>query len=167
MEFAVSGFFHPLWSAAIHDEWIHNLQANRPDLDASRLQRTRDLMNRAVPEALVTDYEHLTSSLILPDPDDRHVLAAAIHGKANGILTFNLRHFPSEALAPFGITAQSPDTFLTQIIKGQENEFLEMARLHRARLVRPPKQPSEYAATLRQCQLSQIADLLERNVNKI
>ncbi len=69
-------------------------------------------MDAAIDDCLIEGYEHLISSLTLPDTDDRHVLAAAIHGKAQVILTCNQRHFPKKALAPFGITAEHPDHFL-------------------------------------------------------
>src|SRR5450759_1201889 len=67
-------------------------------LDETRLQRTRNLMNLAVRDAVVTGYEPLIGSLNLPDLDDRHVLAAAIRARAQIIVTFNLRDFPPEAL---------------------------------------------------------------------
>ena len=77
MHLAWARLVHARWTDAIHDEWIRNLLANRPDLSRAQLERTRALMERAVPEASVTGYEHRISALTLPDPDDRHVLAAA------------------------------------------------------------------------------------------
>jgi hypothetical protein len=59
-----------------------------------------------------TDYEVLIDSLKLPDPDDRHVLAAAIKAKAQVIVTANLRDFPAEALRPWDIDPKSPDEFV-------------------------------------------------------
>jgi len=167
MECAVTEFYQPHWSADIHAEWIRNLLANRPDLDPARLQRTRDLMNRAIPQAMVTGYEPLIDTLTLPDHGDRHVLAAAIHSTASVIVTFNLRHFPAATLAPQGISAQPPDLFLMQAIAGQTDLFIEMARLHRARLTNPPKEAAAYIATLRDNQLTQIADLLDQHQHRI
>lgn len=69
----------PKWTDRILDEVFDNLRANRPDLDPARLDRTRRLMNDAIRDVMVTGYEHLIGQLELPDPDDRHVLAAAIH----------------------------------------------------------------------------------------
>lgn len=60
-------------------------------------------MNEAVPDSLVTGYESLIAGLDLPDVDDRHVLAAAIHCNADAIITFNLRDFPAEKLAQYDI----------------------------------------------------------------
>jgi hypothetical protein len=75
------------------------LIADRPDLNPVSIYRTRDLMNLHVREALVENYEHLTASVELPDPDDVHVVAAAIHCNASLIVTFNLKDFPTEALS--------------------------------------------------------------------
>lgn len=104
---------HPKWTNQILDELFRNLRANRPDLDPVRLDRTRRLMNEAIRDAIVTGHEHLIDHLELPDPDDRHVLAAAIHADAQLIVTHNLRDFPSERLAPLGVAALHPDDFLT------------------------------------------------------
>ena len=91
--------YAPLWSADIHEEWMRNLLADRPDIPASALERTRAIMDEHFPGAVVTGYTALAASLDLPDPGDTHVLAAAIEGEANIIVTRNLRHFPSERLA--------------------------------------------------------------------
>ncbi len=65
------------WSADIHQEWINALLRNEPHRHPTALERTRDLMNRATCDCLVTGYDKLISALDLPDPDDRHVLAGA------------------------------------------------------------------------------------------
>jgi hypothetical protein len=106
MWLARSGLFRARWTDAIHDEWIRNLLNDRSDLTAAQLERTRELMNAAVRDCLVTGYGHLIETLTLPDPDDRHVLAAAIQGGASVIVTFNLTDFPAETLQPYGIEAQ-------------------------------------------------------------
>lgn len=105
----------PKWTEQILDEVFRNLRANRPDLDPARLDRTRELMNASLRDVTVTGYEHRVVELALPDPDDRHVLAAAIHADAQLIVTKNLRDFPAEALAPWGVEAKHPDAFLTEL----------------------------------------------------
>ncbi len=167
MECAVADFYQPHWTEAIHEEWIRNLQANRPELPLERLLRTRDLMDRAVPQALVTGYEYAIETIALPDPGDRHVVAAALHSGASVIVTFNLRHFPVRSLAPLGIMAQPPDAFLMDVSTGQTRELLEMARLHRARLVNPPKDAASYIATLQQNHLIRLAELLALHIDEI
>src|SRR5208282_3003035 len=103
-------------SAKVHEEWIAALLRNRPDLNRQQLDRTRALMEAHVINAEVTGYEFLIDTLTLPDPNDRHVLAAAIHGGASIIVTANLRHFPAEKLAPHGLTAQHPDSFVFELM---------------------------------------------------
>ena len=106
MHLALIGLVRAKWSADVHEEWISNLLKKRPDLTRDKLERTRMLMDKHAVDALVTGYEDLIPGLQLPDPDDRHVLAAAIRGHADVIVTMNLRDFPSGAIGSFGIEAQ-------------------------------------------------------------
>jgi len=91
------------------------LRRDRPDLTPEQLQRTRELMDLSVPDCLVTGYEGLIDHLDLPDPDDRHVLAAAIRCQAGVIVTYNLKDFPQAALASHGMEAQHPDDFVSHL----------------------------------------------------
>ncbi len=100
------------WTDAILDEMAGALRRNRPDIPAAKLDRLRELMNRAVRDCLVVGYEPLIEGLKLPDPDDRHVLAAAIKAGAQVIVTRNLRDFPASDLAQWEIEAKSPDAFV-------------------------------------------------------
>ena len=74
MQLALTDLFRAKWSDAIHDEWMRNILADRPDIKPEELQRTRQLMDSGVRDALVTGYEFLIPTLSLPDKDDRHVL---------------------------------------------------------------------------------------------
>ncbi len=112
MRLALTGLFRARWTEQIHEEWMRNVLADRKDLRKEQLERTRDLMNRAVPDCLVTGYEDLIEQLTLPDPDDRHVLAAAIQGQAGVVVTTNLKHFPNKVLERHGLEAQRPDEFI-------------------------------------------------------
>ena len=109
---AIEGTVRAHWSDQILDEVFRNLKKNRPDLDPANLDRTRSLMCEALEDATVTGYESIIDGLVLPDPDDRHVLAAAIRAGAQLIVTVNLKDFPAPALDPFGIEAKGPDDFL-------------------------------------------------------
>ena len=116
MHLAFTGLFRARWSADVHEEWISSLLKKRPDLTRDKLERTRMLMDQDAVDALVTGYEDLIPGLQLPDPDDRHVLAAAIRGHADVIVTMNLRDFPSDTIGPFGIEAQHPDEFILHLL---------------------------------------------------
>lgn len=130
--------FRARWTSAIHDEWTRNVLAQRHDISPEKLQRTVDLMNEAVPDCLVENYEGLIDALDLPDPDDRHVLAAAIKCQADVIVTNNLKDFPPKVLSPYDIEAQTPDIFLGHLFDLNPTSFCSAVRQQRERLNNPP-----------------------------
>ena len=150
MQLALSDLFRARWTEQINDEWIEALLRKEPDRDRQKLERTRALMNKAVRGCLVESYEGLIPSLIgLPDKNDRHVLAAAIAGHCNCIVTQNLKDFPDEALAPYGIEIQHPDEFLSNLINLSPGAFCASVQKVRARLKNPPYTVAEYLDVLR------------------
>lgn len=112
LQLAVTGIFKARWTADIHREWIEALLRNEPHRDRAALERTRDLMDSKIRDCLVTGYEALIPVIELPDPNDRHIVAAAIVGRCDVIVTQNIKDFPEAVLAPYGITVQHPDEFL-------------------------------------------------------
>jgi predicted nucleic acid-binding protein len=149
LELAVADLYRAKWSDAVHEEWIGAVLRDRSDLTRARLERTRDLMNAHVRDALVKNFEPLIDILDLPDPADRHVVAAAIKGRADLIITANLRHFPAKALEPWGLEAQHPDDFLTHQFHLAQPVFLQAVKTVRVRLKNPPKNVEDYLDTLR------------------
>jgi predicted nucleic acid-binding protein len=109
---AQAGLIQAKWTEAILDEAFAALRKDRPDLDPAKLDRTRALMATAVRDWRVDGYEDLIPTFTLPDPDDRHVLAAAVHAQASTIVTANLRHFPAPTLGSFDVQAVDPDNFI-------------------------------------------------------
>lgn len=109
---AQAGLVQAKWTDTILDEVFQNLQENRPDLPAARLARTRELMTGAIRDVLVVGYEPLIDVVTLPDPDDRHVVAAAIRARAQLIVTANIRDFPAASLAAWDVEAVTPDDFV-------------------------------------------------------
>lgn len=162
-----AGLFHARWTLAIQDEWTRNLLANRPDIDPNVLRVTQERMVVAIPDCLVTHYEPLIDALQLPDPDDRHVLAAAITGHADAIVTLNLKDFPAETLARYNLEAQHPDDFVMNQLELREYEALAAIKRQRARLKNPPRSPSEFIDTLEQQGLVQSARRLRERINLI
>ena len=158
---AASDVFQAKWTADIHREWIEALLRNEPHRDRAALQRTCDLMDRATRDCLVTGYENLVPTLNLPDPDDRHVLAAAIAGRCDVIVTSNLRHFPNAAVEPFGIDVRHPDEFLCDCFDLAPSAFREAIRKVRGRLKKPPFTVREYLANLSRHGLAATAAKLE------
>lgn len=145
---AHAGLVRARWTEAIHDEWVRNVLADNPALSPDRLARTRSLMNEAVRDCLVTGYEDLIESLSLPDPDDRHVLAAAIRADAEVIVTFNLMDFPAAVLAAFNVEAQHPDDFLVSLFEAATGPVCAAVKRQREGLRNPPKTAEELLATL-------------------
>lgn len=148
MHLALMGVFRAKWSADVHEEWIASLLKNRPDLTRPQLERTRQLMDKAAPDALVTGYEYLIPGLILPDERDRHVLAAAIHGEASIIVTCNLPDFPPQALQQFDLEAQHPDEFILSLFDLSPALVAEAAENHRTSLKNPAKTAEEFLDSL-------------------
>lgn len=138
LRLALTDLFRARWTDRIHDEWIGALLKHRADLTRAQLERTRALMNKAVPGCLVTAYEGLIDGLTLPDPNDRHVLAAAICCHAGAIVTYNLKHFPEETLAPYGIEAQHPDEFVSHLFDLDPGAVCATVRDQRESLKNPP-----------------------------
>ena len=148
MYLALTGLFRATWSNDVHEEWITALLRNRPDLSREQLDRTRELMDKHATDALVTGYEDLIPGLHLPDPNDRHVLAAAIRGRADVIVTANIRDFPREVLTPLGIEAQHPDEFVLHLLSLAPGVVAGAARDHCQSMRNPPKSIEEYLNSL-------------------
>jgi predicted nucleic acid-binding protein len=116
LRLALANLYRPRWTTEIHDEWMRSLAAKRPDIPRAKIERRRAQMDAHIRDALVTGHMALVPSLTLPDPDDCHVLAAAIAGRAEVIVTDNVTDFPPAALAPYGVEVQTPDEFLCHLL---------------------------------------------------
>jgi hypothetical protein len=143
LHLSCTGLFRARWTDEIHDEWTRNLLANRTDLRPEQLQRTRELMNKAVPDCLVTGHMKLVDSLSL-------VLAAAICGHAEVIVTFNEKDFPASVLAEFGVETQHPDEFISHLITLDWSMVCRALKSQRASLKNPPRTAEELLDTLEQ-----------------
>jgi len=148
MQLALTDLFRARWTDQIHDEWIRNVLKKRSDLTLEKLTKVRELMNSHVRDSLVTDYEYLIASLELPDADDRHVLAAAIVGRADVIITFNLKDFPKSILDQYNIEAQHPDDFISSLLGLSPPKVRDAAEVCRTRLKNPSKSIDEYLEIL-------------------
>lgn len=147
LSLATAGLYHARWTQDIHDEWTRNLAADRPDI-ANELMTIVVAMNAAVPDCLVENYQPLIGCVDLPDPNDQHVLAAAIAGHADAIVTFNIKHFPSEVLTRHGIEAQHPDDFVMNQLQLQELVAIEAIKKMRARWKSPERTATELIEAL-------------------
>jgi len=161
MELSMSGLFRPKWSADIHREWMTAV-AKKIGIDSGRLEMTRQFMDASVPDALVTGYDDLISSLTLPDPDDRHVLAAAIRCGASAIVTFNARDFPHAELSKYGIHTRHPDEFVRDVDWLNPGIVAAAAKADRLHYRNPPLSIDEYIDGIRNARLPMVANYLNK-----
>lgn len=161
LRLALADLYRARWTDHIHEEWIRSVLAQRPDLLPAQLGRTRNLMDRSVPDCLVTGYEGLIDTLSLPDPDDRHVLAAAIRSQAGVIVTYNLKDFPAEALIPYGVEAQHPDEFISHLFDLAPGAVCAAVRDQRSALKRPVRSVQELLDTFLALGLARSVSMLE------
>ena len=167
MYLAAADTFRALWSDAVSREWMTALARDRPDLSPSAITRVRALMQAHVEHAVVSGYEELIPTLTLPDPEDRHVLAAAIHGGAEIIVTANVRHFPAEALEPHRVAAQDPDTFIRGLLEADAESAVAALAADRARLRNPAMDPNQYIASLERAGLTATAAALRSFIDTL
>ena len=167
MNLIVSKTFEARWTEQIHGEWIRNALKRRPELSPEKLERARQLMNLHAKNAVVTGYETLIPSIVLPDENDRHVVAAAMHGEAGWIVTFNLKDFPPKTLHPLGLEAIHPDDFAVRLFQNYPENCIQGVAAQRANLQNPPKSVDDFLATLNNQGLTQTVRLLETVKNHL
>lgn len=142
--FADERLLQPAWSKDILAEWRKSLKDRFPDASDEKIDAVQQIMNEQFPDAEVTGYEPLVNALTLPDPDDRHVLAAALAGKCHGIITCNVKHFPAELLGPFGIEVIHPDAFIVNIIDLHKGRALAACKRHREAMSQSKPSQEQY-----------------------
>ncbi|MFC4872070.1 PIN domain-containing protein [Negadavirga shengliensis] len=160
LSLAEDDLFKPFWSKAIHQEWRRNLLENRPDLDPQRIDRTIDLMNQAFPDAEIEGYENRIAALSLKDPDDRHVLAAAVEANADYLVTANLKDFQTPSLQPKGIQIIHPDAFVCQLSSQHRDAVFKSFVKLVSRLENPPQSKATVLSTLEKCGLTETVRVL-------
>lgn len=152
---SLTGVARARYTEQILDECFRNILKQRSDLKPETLDRTRELMRQAIPDCMVTGHEPLIDGLVLPDPDDRHVLAAAVRAGAQAIVTFNLKDFPAGTLRTFQVEAVHPDDFVLDLIDLAPGKVLTAVRKQRRALKNPPRSLPELLDTLKNNGLNQ------------
>lgn len=148
LRLGLTGLYQPKWTATIQDEWQRNLRINRPEITDDQLLRTQALMNKALPDAMVSGFESLIAGITLPDPDDRHVVAAAIRCNAEVIVTMNLKDFPRSLMAEFDIEALHPDEFIMDLFDLNQALVLKAVSAQRASFRHPAMGVTVYLDSL-------------------
>ncbi len=162
MRLTLNGLFQARWSKHVHEEWMRAVLRDRSDIAIERLHAVRDAMNEHAEDSIVTGYEGLIEALQLPDLDDRHILAAAIVGQADVIVTRNLKDFPQELLERYGIEAQHPDEFVRHLLDLAPTLVVDALRDQQTALSRPPMSMDEMLALLERIGLVETVAELRR-----
>ena len=158
---AARGGFTPLWSGRILDEWRRAAARNGP-LDARIAEGEIAALTARFPDALVAVDPATVETVHLPDPDDDHVLAAAIDGKADELLTLNLRDFPTNALAAHGVVRRHPDEFLLEAFHADPDDVAALVREALARAEAVGIDTSNRRALLKRARLPRFAKALDQ-----
>ncbi|MBI1625176.1 PIN domain-containing protein [Comamonas suwonensis] len=164
LSLAQTGIYVARWSVDIEDEWSRHLIQDFPDKEASIRHMTLQ-MQTAIPDCLIRGYEPFIDGLNLPDPDDRHVLAAAIVGHADVIVTSNTKDFPRDVLASYDIELQGPDEFLVNQLNLYPLRALEALKAMRQRWRRPEMSATAMIELMEQRGLAMTASHLSEAVN--
>lgn len=162
LRFFEADLYRARWTERIHNEWIANAKDKYPHY-TQKLDRTEALVREHFDDAWVFHFEEIEASVTLPDPDDRHVLAAAIRCGAQYIVTDNIRDFPVEVLEKYDLEAGTADRFLSGTFEHYTANALSDLRAHRASLRSQPS-PEEYLMLLRQKHLPLLASRVMEHV---
>ena len=162
VQLALADIFRARWSADIQREWVTSATRIHPD-KAEYYKTTAELMNEHVREGMVTGYERLMDAIELPDPKDRHVVAAAIRCGAEVIVTYNLKDFPATTISVYGIQAQHPDEFLSGQLEHRPTEFCRAVETVRVGYKNPPYSRDDYLQRLLKQQLPLTVQTLQES----
>lgn len=153
--YADARLLRPMWSEDVMVEWRRSIKRRYADVTDAQLDQLRHIMDEQFPDAEVTGYQSFVEALELPDKDDRHVLAAAIVGRCNGIVTANLKHFPNDVVNKFGIEVVHPDDFIVNIIDLDESKAIAACKRHREAMSKTCPNVEEFLARYEKCGLIQ------------
>ncbi len=173
LSLAAAEFFRPRWSPRIMDETeraIMRMREGQGKADASvDAARARNAIERAFEDASVTGFEVIEKGLIegtdLPDPDDAHVIAAAIETGASIIVTDNLKHFPPDILATHGIEAKTANAFLADTVDLKPEKAAHAIAMMRIRFRNPALTANDLLLLMEARGLGDSADLLRDHMH--
>lgn len=158
LRLAERGFYRPLWSQHILDEVKYAVLKVHPDIDEARIDARVAAMTGAFEDALVLGWEQTCAGLDLPDPDDRHVLAAAIKGGAQSLVTFNVKDFSADRLLTTDVEVVHPDEFLLDQVDLFPGLALQVLTEQATDLNNPPSDLAGVLNRLERCGVPRFAD---------
>lgn len=167
LSLAEAHLYRVRWSSRILDEFergfVRDVLRRKVSAPDAAARRARDAMETAFPEALIEGHDHLEAALEgIPDPDDRHVVAAALHAGAAQIITNNLRDFPAAVMEHLQIDVRTADDFIADTLDLPMDSSTALSAVRRMRLglKRPELTPTELLIRMERNGLGQTAALL-------
>lgn len=157
---AGQGLFTPLWSDRILEEWARATRKLGPAAEAFARGEVAQV-RAAFPKAAVPPHPGVEARLQLPDANDTHVLATAIAGHAEAILTFNAADFPRHVLAHEDIARRDPDGFLWELWSHHPDQVAQVVDAVRAEAERLSGQPQPVRPFLKRAGLPRLAKALQ------
>ena len=172
LSLAEAEFFRLRWSQSILDETeraLAKLHRQRGSTDGvARAQQAITSMTRAFPEAMVDDFSRLLANPVgLPDPNDEHVVAAAVKTQAQAIVTENISDFPADLLGELNLEARTADEFIADTIALEEGLAIPAIRNMRLRLKRPAMDASDLMRSFEAHGLFETASVLSQHIGSI
>ena len=164
LRIAERGLYRPLWSARIIAETIDAIKEVHPTIPPGRIQQRFAEIDTAFADACVEWLPSLKEAVTLPDPDDRHVVAAAVHGMADAIVTANVRDYPLDVPEPLNITVIHPDAFLLDQLDLAPRIVLDVLRTQASQYRRSMLTPIDLIALLARAGVSAFADEAGRQI---
>jgi len=156
---ARAGLFEARWSARVLEEWARAAAKLGPQQEVfARGEITALAVD--FPQAIVPVHAGLEARLWLPDPDDIHVLAAAIGGSCDAIMTMNAKDFPGNILAEEGLFRADPDAFLRGLLAEAPEDVSGIAQAVLAEANRLSERPWEMRALMKKARLPRFGKAL-------
>ena len=153
---AEAGLYQPVFSDRILREWVLATAKLGPEAPAIA-EGEAAVLRASFPRALVREHPEIEARLLLPDPNDRHVLASAIASSADAIVTFNAQDFPGHILAAEGITRRDPDGFLWELHSHHPDTMARIVETVRAKAEAISGQPVALKPLLKRARLYRLA----------
>lgn len=157
LRLAEAGLYRPLWSERVLDEMVDAIGTVHPELASGQPRSRANAMQSAFEDACVTGWESMEDSISLPDRNDRHVVAAAVRGRADTLVTFNLQDFPRTALKSMDLEVQHPDEFLLNQLDLEPDLTIRTLQLQAAATQRPTVSMKQLLLHLQQCNVPKFA----------
>lgn len=156
---AAEGLYQPLWSARILEEWARATRKLGPGAeDQARAEIA--LLRASWPAAEVAPSPHIAARLVLPDENDLHVLAAAIHAGAEAIITVNAADFPKGVLAAEGLERRDPDGLLWELASHHPQDMARVLEAVRAKAEAISGEPQALKPLLKRARLGRLSRLM-------